>query len=575
MPLTVSAGQYSDKGRKDANQDFHGLCLPREPQLGAKGVAIAIADGISSSEMSRLASQAAVTGFLDDYYCTSEAWSVKKSAERVLAATNSWLYAQTQAGQGRYDKDRGWVCTFSAMVLKSRTAHIFHAGDTRIYQVQGHALEQLTNDHRVHVGGGQSYLGRAMGIGGQLEIDYRTVPLEVGDTFVLATDGVYEWVPDSFVLSAFADHPADLAAAARAIADEALRRGSPDNLTVQLLRVEQLPDAESSEVSRMAAELPLPPLLEPRMAFDGYRIVRELHGSSRSHIYLATDEETGETVVLKLPSIDLREDPGYLERFLLEEWVARRVDSPHLLKAWRPARKRNSLYVVMEYVEGRTLTQWMVDHPRPSLDVVRDLADQMARGLRAMHRLEMLHQDLRPENVMIDGTGTVRIIDFGAARVAGILESTADDAGQPPPGTLQYMAPEYFLGEEGSPQGDQFSLAVITYQLLTGRLPYGPEVARCKSAAEQAALRYRQAQETRPDVPAWVDEALHKALQPRPGKRYQDVLEFVYALRQPDPAFQGRRPPGLIERNPLVFWKGLSLVLAVACVVLLGLWHMK
>ena len=87
MPLLVATGQYSDKGRKDSNQDFHGLCLPQEPQLGSKGVAIALADGISSSEMSRLASQAAVTGFLDDYYCTSEAWSVKTSAERVLAAT--------------------------------------------------------------------------------------------------------------------------------------------------------------------------------------------------------------------------------------------------------------------------------------------------------------------------------------------------------------------------------------------------------------------------------------------------------------------------------------------------------
>lgn len=104
--LKISTGQYSDKGRKEINQDFHGLFVPKEPQLSAKGIAIALADGISSSQVSQIASQAAVTGFLEDYYSTTEAWSVKTSAERVLMATNSWLHAQTQQSQHRYDKDR-------------------------------------------------------------------------------------------------------------------------------------------------------------------------------------------------------------------------------------------------------------------------------------------------------------------------------------------------------------------------------------------------------------------------------------------------------------------------------------
>ena len=90
------------------------------------------------------------------------------------------------------------------------------------------------------------------------------------------------------------------------------------------------------------SELPLPPLLEARMVFDGYRIVRELHGSSRSHIYLAVDIETDSVVTLKIPSIDLRDDPAYLKRFLMEEWVARRIDSPHVLKPCLPSRKRIS-----------------------------------------------------------------------------------------------------------------------------------------------------------------------------------------------------------------------------------------
>ena len=212
--LKISVGQYSDKGRKEINQDFHGVYAPLEPQLSSKGIAIALADGISSSEVSQIASQSAVTGFLDDYYCTSESWSVKKSAERVLSAVNGWLYSQNQQGQSRYDKDRGYVCTLSAMVIKSTTAHIFHVGDARIYRLQGGALEQLTTDHRVQVSQQQSYLGRALGVHPQVEIDYQTQTVEKGDVFLFATDGVYEHAHAKFMVSTLREHPDDLDRAA-------------------------------------------------------------------------------------------------------------------------------------------------------------------------------------------------------------------------------------------------------------------------------------------------------------------------------------------------------------------------
>src|SRR5438874_13791282 len=132
--LNLPVGQHSDKGRKAANQDFHGVLIPDEPLLGLKGIAIVLADGISSSQVSRVASESAVKGFLTDYYCTSESWSVRTSAQRVREATNSWLYSQTRRSQYSYDKDRGYVCTLSAMVLKSTTGQIFHVGDSRIYR---------------------------------------------------------------------------------------------------------------------------------------------------------------------------------------------------------------------------------------------------------------------------------------------------------------------------------------------------------------------------------------------------------------------------------------------------------
>lgn len=569
--LAVSVGQYSDKGAKEINQDFLGVSIPKGPQLGSKGVALAIADGISSSDVSHLASQSAVTSFLEDYYCTSDAWSVRTSAERVLVATNSWLYSQTQQGLGRYDKDRGFVCTLSAMVIKSTTAHLFHVGDTRIYQVHGNALEQLTSDHRIRVSGGQAYLSRALGIDRRLEIDYRTLQVERGDIFLLATDGVYEHADADFVITAIREHSNDLDTAAKRIVERAIRQGSKDNLTLQIVRIDALPDPEANEIYWQMSTLPIPPLLDARMTFDGYQIIRELHGTSRSHIYLAVDIETDEVVVLKTPSVAMQGDPAYLERFLMEEWVARRINSAHVLKPCAQHRKRNYLYVVMEYIDGKTLAQWMIDNPKPGIETVRGIVGQIAKGLRAFHRLEMLHQDLRPDNVMIDSTGTVKIIDFGSTRVAGVMEISTPIERNHLLGTAQYTAPEYFVAEVGSPRSDLFSLGVIAYQMLTGKLPYGTEVAKSWTKAEQRKLLYRSARYENRDIPAWIDETIGKAVHPNPDKRYEDLSEFVFDMHHPNKAFLSKARPPLIERNPVMFWKGVSFFLAVTVVTLLAM----
>lgn len=569
--LKISVGQYSDKGRKQTNQDFHGVLIPAEPLLSTKGIAVALADGISSSDVGHIAAESAVKSFLTDYYCTSESWSVKTSAQRVLAATNSWLHAQTRRSQYLYDKDKGYVCTLSAMVIKATTAHIFHVGDSRIYRLAGSSLEQLTEDHRVVVSSEQSYLSRAMGVNPQIEIDHQALQVEQGDVFVLATDGVYEHVGARFIANAIRNGANDLGGVAKALVEEAYRQGSSDNLTIQIVRIDETPDGDATAILAQSTELPPPPLLEARMMFDGYRIERELHSSSRSHLYLASDSENGELVALKIPSIDLRDNADYLRRFMMEEWVARRVDSPHVLKPRAQSRRRNYLYVVTEYVEGQTLTQWMIDHPKPDLETVRGIVEQIAKGLGAFHRMEMLHQDLRPENIMIDKTGTVKIIDFGSTRVAGVLEAGPPTDRNDILGTAQYTAPEYFLGEGGTTHSDMFSLGVIAYQMLTGNLPYGAQVAKARTRSQQRKLRYKSALDDSRDIPAWVDRVIERAVHPDPYKRFDELSEFVFELRSPSKAFLDPAPKPLIERNPLLFWQCLTLVLATAVLWLLAI----
>ena len=172
----VSISQYTDKGRKKINQDFHDVRIPKEPQLTNKGIAIAIADGISSSDVSQIASKVSVTSFLTDYFATPESWTVNKSAQRVLASINSWLYSQSKQGQYQYDQDRGYVCTFSGMIIRSRTAHIFYAGDTRIYRLRDNQLEQLSEDHRLRVSQAKSYPSPSPGMDPQIPIDHAMFP---------------------------------------------------------------------------------------------------------------------------------------------------------------------------------------------------------------------------------------------------------------------------------------------------------------------------------------------------------------------------------------------------------------
>lgn len=570
--LAISVGQYSDKGRKDINQDFYGLLVPKEPLLSSKGIAIAIADGISSSDVSHIASEASVRGLLDDYFCTSETWSVKKSADQVLTASNSWLHSQSQKSQHRFDKNKGYVCTLSAMIIKSTTAHIFHLGDSRIYRLRNGELIQLTDDHRTWVSGEQSYLSRAMGIYPQLEYDYQSFVIEQGDMFIFATDGVYEYVSNDFLISALSDAQIEIDDVAKLLVETAYKIGSTDNLTAQVVRVDSLPSQDMHERMQQLTQLPFLPVLDARNVFDGFKVVRNLYATSRSHVYLVEDDETQSSppIVIKTPSVDLQDDPAYLERFLMEEWIAKRISSAHVLKPRELTRKRHYLYTAFEFIDGQTLTQWMIDNPKPSLQSVREIVGQIAKGLQAFHRLEMLHQDIRPENIMIDQSGVVKIIDFGSTKVAGLMEMTQSIEHQNILGTAQYTAPEYFLGEVGAPRSDLFSLGVITYQMLTGKLPYGAEVAKTRTKSAQNKLRYQTALHDDREVPAWIDDTLKKALHPNPYKRYQELSEFLYDLSQPSQAFLSKTNPPLIERNPVVFWQSICVILLLIIVGLLA-----
>ncbi len=538
--------------------------VPEGPLLNTKGIATVIADGMSGSDAGREASQACVNGFLADYFSTPESWTVKTSAQKILSALNHWLHGQ---GQRRFNSHKGMVTTLTAMVLKSNTGHIFHIGDTRIYRLRNGEFEQLTRDHRVSVNEKKTYLSRAMGIELHLDIDYRSVLLETGDIFVMLTDGVYEFINDQNIRACLQNHPDDLQAACESIVQQAVDNKSNDNLSCQIFRIEQLPTENKNEFYDKLIELPFPPPLEAGMILDGYKILRHLFSNKRTEVYLAQDTQTEQRVVLKAPSVNYEDDPDFIHHFLHEEWAGRRINNPHVMKVLEIERRRTALYYISEYIEGRTLRQWMNDEPRPSLNRVRNFIEQISHGLRAFHRMEMIHQDLKPENILVDEHGTLKIIDFGSTKIAGIEEISTPLETNNLLGTINYTAPEYHTGEQASNRSDIFSLGVITYELLSGKLPYGREL----SARNLRRVNYRSIKQFNPEVPVWVDKALEKAVHIKPEHRFSILSEFTHAMCQPDSSLVNQDYVPLIKRNPLKVWQGISLILLLGNLVLIYL----
>ena len=428
--LDVAVGQQSRAGRKRANGDAIGIRVPTGGPLTAKGIVAVIADGVSAAEAGQEASHIAVSAFLSDYYSTHDTWSVETSASKVLEALNRWLYGQ---GQQFLSPGQGYATTFNALVLKSSSAWVFHVGDSRVYRLRDDELEQITRDHSLAVGPRQRLLSRALGIDLRLEVDCHRLGLCAGDLFVLATDGVHEWLATREwreLLGSAAQAPAsDLDPLCGALLDRALENGSDDNLSIQLIRVEQPGDPRAEDVLAGVAARPFPPPLAPGHIIDGWKVVAPLQATSRSEVYLVEHTDDGQRAVLKAPSAHFEDDPAYIERFLMEAWVGSRIASAHVARVIRSADSR-FLYHLVEYVPGPNLAQLLRERTCLAVVDAQNIALQVISGLRAFHRRDVLHQDLKTDNIIYSDEA-VKIVDFGSCHVAGVSEIGASIVSAP------------------------------------------------------------------------------------------------------------------------------------------------
>jgi len=555
LGLKASVGFASKTGPRRDNQDFAGALMGWELPEPRQEVVAAIADGIGGAKGGRVAAETAVRGFLDGFCDLPETMEVQRAGARIVSSLNGWINTM-----GRQDPSlTGLGCTFTALVLRGRIAHILHVGDTRAYRLSGDRLTSLTADHVHAAGAGRSHtLLRALGVETEVRLDYATQPVTLHDRFLLCSDGVHGVLVDDEIADILRDRAAP-DETANALINAALKAESDDNCTALVLDVVALPAAGSADIGGTIAQLPIIAVPSGGEAIDGFVLKALLSDGRYTRLFGAEDEIEGGDVALKFPKPQIASIAAYRAAFVREAWVGARVNHPSLGRVIElPPGRQTRLYTVMPLYQGELLETRLARSPRIGLEEGRNIAIRLARAIAALHRAGIIHRDIKPDNVILEGDGGLKLIDLGVVRVPGLEEFPAEEI----PGTLAYMAPEMAEGEAGNEATDIYALGVTLFRAFTGEYPY----ANAEAMSPPRRGRPQSFSTLRPDLPAWLDSALGRAVAADPAQRLHDMGEFAAEMEAgPARAASGRaRPRTLYERAPVRVWQGISALLALA-----------
>lgn len=555
MSLQLSVAQASAIGPRQENQDAVRLVTPAPELAASKGYLCAIADGVSQCADGGLAARSTLQALALDYYSTPQTWGVAQALERLLVAQNRWLQAN---GGGQ-----PLLTTLSAIVLRGQRFTLAHVGDCRVYRWLDGELTRISEDHVWEQPGMQHVLKRAMGLDQHLVVDFLDGELRAGESFLLLSDGVWATLGDQTIRSILREQ-SDPDQAVNTLVNAAHLAGSLDNASALLVRVDQLGAATLGDALVQLQQWPLPPALKPGQSFEGWEVETVLGQSRQSLLYRVRDAQQQAWLLKTLPR-GHDDDTDAAQALLSEEWFLRRV-AGRAFPEVHPATGRQHLYYVMREYPGITLAELFKQQGPLPLAQWQSLAERLLRAVGMLHRRQILHRDIKPDNLLLGDDGELRVLDFGLAYCPGLSQDRAHLL----PGTPSFIAPQAFNGERPTAQQDLYAVGVTLYYLLTGHYPYGEIEAfqRPRFTTPVSASRYR------PDLPDWLHHSLEQAVAVQPTHRYETAEEWLLVLEQADRRELSLRPRPLLEREPLKVWQTLAVVsLLINLVLLYGLLH--
>ena len=557
--MTVAVGYASAQGKRPDNQDFGGFYEGSALERAGHGMIAAVADGVGGAKGGREAAELAVRALLEGYYAMPETIGPELAMQRSLGPFNSWLY-----GQGRSAAMENAATTFTALALRGRRAHLAHVGDSRAWRFADGHLACLTRDHVRPEPDLDHVLIRAIGIEPELRLDQSVIELAEHDRLLLTSDGVHGTLSEKRIEGILGER-ASAESTADKLVETAIQSGSQDNSTALVIDIVALPPHDEEGIASALADLPFvdPPTVGA--SIDGFEISDILSEGRYTVLLRGRDGADGAEVVLKFPRKTVLSDRAMRLAFCREIMVGAHVTSPHVGTAYPTVRERQSaLYGVQPFYAGETMAQ-RAKNGRVPLDEAIAQAIRLAKGIGALHRLEIVHRDIKPENVILTEDGGLKLVDLGVARLPRMEDFAADEI----PGTPGFLAPEQYSGSPGSMATDQFAFGVLLYHYLTGEWPYGEiePFQRPRFKPPLAPSRHRS------DIPAWLDRIILTCLAVEESDRFEAIDEVVFELENGGSVERAapQRFVPLLERDPVRVWQAVSALLAIALIAALAL----
>lgn len=531
----LSFGQAFVAPDRRCHRSSMSVTVPEGELLALRGACALISDATRRSAPKQ-SGDVSVRGFLADYFATPDRWDIQQAASRVLHALNDWCFWQR-----RQVNDGGYLSSVSVMLYSGREAHLFHVGDTRVFRLRGAEFEQLTADHAMDIGG-YRYPARALGMDSKLDIDHVSIPLSQGDIFLFTTQAVQGTLMPSDYVSLIRQGASDLDAACERLAETARQRAQErgygsDQFCFQLVRIDGLAElADDQGGARFANECPVPPELGVGDVIDGLEVREVLSRNQYSRVYRVWEQASGRERVMKAPSPERLSTKTQVDDFLLQQSIIRAVRSPFVVSSVKPSSPRKHLYYLMQYVSGMTLSQWREHNPDACVAQCLAIGLAIGKGLQALGRRDLVHQQVYPESVIVEPDGRAVLIDFSACHPREPEREQQLPELLRQVGMNEHSAPEYALGGDVGRRSDQYSLASTLYWLLTGSLPYVLPMRELVSHTDLEQLSYRSACTVNAQVPEWLDQVLQKALSLHREQRYRRLSDFLDALSTDGPS---------------------------------------